>query len=190
MKKWVGRLNKTKSYRTEVLLEPKKNALKPEKPKSVPREHVTPIKPTRPTAIGLQSNCATNPNTWILTAHERIRQSCQPNPKAARIVCNSHSHNRLSSVGRSSHVSNQLGARSLGRNSNALKSANSPLQKILNRPFHIDRDLPKYSQNLNYKQSERRLQRFEATAAGRRMLDLDVQGNAIKFSIQWEFEKK
>ena len=100
------------------------------------------------------------------------------------------SNQRLLSLGRkSSLASNKFITKSLGRNSGTQNSANS-LHKILNRPFHIERDLPKYSQDLNYKQSERRLHLFEKTATGRMVPNLELLGHAVKFCAQWEYEKK
>jgi hypothetical protein len=77
--------------------------------------------------------------------------------------------------------------RSLGRGSS---NSGSSFRKILSRPFYIDRDINKYSQELDWKQTERRVIKFEKTAFGRWVPGMEVKGNAIKFSVMWEAEKK
>lgn len=119
----------------------------------------------------------------------QVRADARVRNKKAHIPCkNSSSHPKLgcSKLSFSRSHSRKL-MRSLGRGST---NSGSSFRKILSRPFLIERDINKYSQELDWKQTERRVIKFEKTAFGRRVPGMEVKGNAIKFSVMWEAEKK
>ena len=51
-------------------------------------------------------------------------------------------------------------------------STNSNYKKILNRKFKISRDLSKYTKDLDYKQSERKLLMFSKSAKGKHLTNM------------------
>ena len=62
--------------------------------------------------------------------------------------------------------------RSFGQNSTSRLSQNSNYKKILNRKFKISRDLSKYSKELDYKKSERKLLMFSKSAKGKHLTNM------------------
>ena len=58
------------------------------------------------------------------------------------------------------------------------------------RSFNIERDLSKYSKNLNYMTTERMLQGFTTSALGRRLTALKARQKIIgKLSSKWDRER-
>lgn len=64
-------------------------------------------------------------------------------------------------------------------------SSNTNYRKILNRKFQIGRDLHKYTKNLDYKKSERKLAMFSKTAKGK-----DLTQMRIRAHLHHEHESK
>ena len=58
-------------------------------------------------------------------------------------------------------------------------SKSSNYRKILNRKFNIARDLSKYTKDLDYKQSERKLKMFEVTAKGKNLTEMRKRADLI-----------
>ena len=69
-------------------------------------------------------------------------------------------------------------------------SQNSNYKKILNRKFKISRDLHKYSKELDYRQSDRKLQLFSKTAKGRNLTQMRKRADVIfETESKWKRER-
>ena len=70
-------------------------------------------------------------------------------------------------------------------------SQNSNYKKILNRKFKISRDLSKYTKDLDYKQSERKLKMFSKTAKGKNLNEMRKRAEFIHAKEQkWAKERE
>lgn len=73
----------------------------------------------------------------------------------------------------------------------SMMSKNSNYKKILNRTFNIQRDLTKYSKNLDYNQSQRKLAAFDKTARGRNLGQMRKRAElAARAKAKWDKERE
>ena len=64
-------------------------------------------------------------------------------------------------------------------------------RRILNRTFKIDRDLTKYSKQLNYKETERKFEIYTKTARGRNLYKLRARAKVVKkHEVKWNVQRE
>jgi len=77
-----------------------------------------------------------------------------------------------STLSRGSVFNRSTPKRPTGLLSSKMSSTNSNYKKILNRPFRIERDLSKYSKELSYNQTQRKVDMFNQTRKGKNMAQM------------------
>ena len=70
-----------------------------------------------------------------------------------------------------------------------MSAANSDYKKILNRPFKIERDLNKYSKELSYNQSKRKIDMFNRTRKGKNMATVRKAADMI-FEVENKLKRE
>lgn len=95
-----------------------------------------------------------------------------------------------SSFSQHSMFNSTVKKRSFGHNSTSRMSSNGDYKKILNRKFKISRDLSKYSKELDYKRTERKLLAFSKSAKGKHLTDMRKRAELVsEQETKWNKER-